>query len=351
MTSRFRFQHFLLAATLAVPLAAMAAPTYTIKVVAPAGSKAKGINASGQVVGSLLSGGHQHAFVYNGTSTFDLGTLGGLTSIAYGINDLGVVVGQADNTAGRPRAFSYYRGHMTNLGTLSGGDLSVATAINKLGVITGYSGTGALYAYGVYGFRYQSGHMQLLGALPAGQGSFGYSVNPGGMISGAAYEGPFTVPEYPNYPTIYKTNVPVKISSYEGEANGINDLGQVVGGINTYDLPLPHARRAFLWQPGIIGGTITRLGSLNDAIYDSYAVAINHNGQVIGNSAVSYSIDHPPYRPFIWTRRGGIHNLNSLIDPASGWEVIDAQAINDKGQIAGTACKKGLCYAVRLDHI
>ena len=36
-----------------------------------------------------------HAFVYDGTEMIDLGTLGGLFSVAYGINNDGVVVGYA----------------------------------------------------------------------------------------------------------------------------------------------------------------------------------------------------------------------------------------------------------------
>jgi probable HAF family extracellular repeat protein len=348
MTTRFSFQSIVVGAALLLPLSqAIAAPTYTVKVVAPAGSTAKGINASGQVVGSLLAGSNQHAFVYNGSHTYDLGTFGGPTSIAYGINDLGVVVGQADNAAGRPRAFSYYRGHKTNLGTFAGGDLSVATAINKTGVITGYAGTST----GLFGFRYANGHKQLLKALPAGLGSFGYAINDAGVVAGAAFEGPFTIPEYPNYPVIWKNNVPLKLSAYEGEANGINEHGQVVGGINTFDLPFPHGRRAFLWQPGTWKGTIIFLGSLDDSVFDSRALAINNNGVVVGNSAVSLSSERFGYQGFIWTRRGGIRNLNALIDPASGWTVTDAAAINDKGQIAGTACKAAVCYAVRLDHL
>jgi probable HAF family extracellular repeat protein len=353
MKTSSRFNGLLIAASLLFPLApAIASPVYTVKVVGPAGSAAKGINASGQVVGSLSFGSTRHAFVYNGTHTYDIGTLGGPMSIAYGINDYGVVVGQADNAAGRPRAFAYYHGHMTNLGTLPGGDLSVATAINRYGVITGYSGTGEPPDHGTYGFRYRSGHMVRLAALPAGLGSYGYSINNGGTIAGAAYEGPYTPPEYPNYPVIYKYNVPAKISGYQGEANGINDYGQVVGGINTYDLPFPHARRPFFWQPGSSSvGTITFLGSLDATLDDGYATAINNCGVVVGNSAVQLSSERYGYQGFVWTRRHGIRNLNALIDPASGWTVTEANAINCKGQIAGTACKDGACHTVRLDHV
>ena len=68
-------------------------------------SLSQGINAMGQVVGySYLAGNaEQHAFLWtpdvaNGTTgtMVDLGVLGGSYSIAYGINDLGVVVGSSN---------------------------------------------------------------------------------------------------------------------------------------------------------------------------------------------------------------------------------------------------------------
>lgn len=43
--------------------------------------------------------------------------------------------------------------------------------------------------------------------------------------------------------------------------------------------------------------------------------------------------------------------LNALIDPRQGWNITDAQAINDAGQIAATAFRNGRSYAVRLDLI
>jgi hypothetical protein len=47
-------------------------------------------------------------------------------------------------------------------------------------------------------------------------------------------------------------------------------------------------------------------------------------------------------------------DLNSLIDPASGWVITDAEGINGAQQIAATACRGGAigeCYAVRLDLV
>jgi probable HAF family extracellular repeat protein len=343
MTRLFSFSKLLFAAALTAPLAALAAPAYKIKVVGPAGSSAKGMNGYGQVVGTIQYGSTTRAFLYNGTSWANLGTLGGASSYAFGINDSGVVVGQADTSSGRSHAFSYWRGRMTDLGTL-GGDSSTATSINNSGVIVGYANVAGGWAYA---FRYQSGVMHNLGALPAGLGSYAYKINSKGVIAGASYEGPITFPEYPNYPVIYDGSTKKKISAYEGEANAINYYGKVVGGLNTWDLPLPHGRKAFLYD----GSTMTFLGSLDSTIADSSAVGINNVGQVIGYSNVRLSETNWDYRPFIYTALGGMRNLNTLIDTSTGWEVISADAINDNRQIAGTGCKAGKCYAVRLDPV
>ena len=84
-------------------------------------SDAYGINASGQVVGvSTTSNGYSHAFLYSGGSMTDLTPLEGfsLSSYALGINDSGQVVGWNDFQWGQPEGFLYSGGSMTDLGSL-----------------------------------------------------------------------------------------------------------------------------------------------------------------------------------------------------------------------------------------
>jgi probable HAF family extracellular repeat protein len=104
-------------------------------------SRAYGINDAGQIVGWSYPAGDAapHAFLWqNGTMT-DLGTLGGSFSLAYGINDAGQVVGYS-NTAGNDHAFLWQNGTMMDLGTL-GGSFSVAYGINDAGQVVGWSHT------------------------------------------------------------------------------------------------------------------------------------------------------------------------------------------------------------------
>ena len=46
-----------------------------------------------------------------------------------------------------------------------------------------------------------------------------------------------------------------------------------------------------------------------------------------------------------------MQSLNALIAPEQGWDINAPQAINDAGQIAATATRNGVQYAVRLDLI
>ena len=110
-------------------------------------ASAYGINAAGTIVGrSQTSGGDDHAFSYDpATHTMtDLGTLpGGSDSRAYGINNAGTIVGSSDTVGSHFHAFSYDPAThtMTDLGTLPGGDYSRAYGINDAGTIVGYSST------------------------------------------------------------------------------------------------------------------------------------------------------------------------------------------------------------------
>lgn len=93
----------------------------------------KAMNSSGEVVGSAQFPGSQqgHAFLYSGGQLIDLGTLGGQNSIAFAVNDSGVVVG--GNSGGGPsaHAFVYRDGVMVDLGA------GVARAINNAGEVVG----------------------------------------------------------------------------------------------------------------------------------------------------------------------------------------------------------------------
>jgi probable HAF family extracellular repeat protein len=92
-------------------------------------------------------------------------------------------------------------------------------------------------------------------------------------------------------------------------------------------------------------GTMTDLGLLGGS--RSFARGINSAGQIVGSSEWSIGQD---YHAFLYANHQMV-DLNSLIDPASGWRLTSANDINDAQQILATACRMNECSPVRLDLI
>jgi len=97
-------------------------------------------------------------------------------------------------------------------------------------------------------------------------------------------------------------------------AEGINDLGQVVGYAR---LPASsYNNHAFLWDPS---GTVQDIAP---TAIEAYAYDINNQGQVVGG--VKMSLDR---RPYIWTQNGGITQLSNGLG--------NANAISSNGKVTG----------------
>jgi probable HAF family extracellular repeat protein len=183
--------------------------------------------------------------------------------------------------------------------------------------------------------------MQNLGTLPSSIElySFGEAINKDARVAGSSSAGEFTPPEPPQHAFVTKDGGGlIDIGTFGGqrsEAFGINDHGKVVGTAATEEFRFSHA---FIWWRGA-KIDIGALDSGSAAAYD-----INNRGQVVGTTTAVSPMD----KAFLW-QRGKMVALDKLIDPASGWNITDARAINERQQIAGTGCKAGVCYAVRLD--
>jgi len=115
----------------------------------------------------------------------DFGTFGGDVSYGASINTGGQATGSASVSGGFDlRAFVYSDGHMTNLGTLSGGVDSYGNGINDSGQVTGY-GTYGGHTGVTHAFLYSDGMMVDLGTL-GGASSIGYGINNDGQVTGSA---------------------------------------------------------------------------------------------------------------------------------------------------------------------
>lgn len=109
---------------------------------------------------------------------------------------------------------------------------------------------------------------------------------------------------------------------YDDWANGINDLGRVVG----WSADSGYVYRGVLWtSPSAAPVILPGLGS------HTYAYAINRAGMMAGASITGSSQLHA----VVWTPDRVLHD----IDPAGTWSM--AAAVNDSGKVAGTVVRAG----------
>ena len=250
-----------------------------------------GVNASGTVVGYAFSADSStySAYYTTNTGSAPISTLGGDNNAATGINNDGMIVGYSETSAGSPvQAFSYSSGVLTPLGTLPGGTTSQANAVNSHGAIVGRADTSDGSLHAV---ALVGGTWIDLGVLPGYESSVASAISDAGDIAG-----------------------------WLGDAFGDS--------------------MAFLWTPSsnsmILLGTLTLDGN-------SQARGVNSSGSVVGTSdGIAFLYQN-----------SSMYDLNSLLDPAAAtaWQLTDAAAINDLGQIVGTGDIDGQTHAFLLDPL
>jgi len=194
-------------------------------------SRADGINATGAMCGVMtVPGGFVspfRAWLIDGTSQVELGTLGGDDSHGRAINDLGQVVGFAENTAGNRRAVRWDGASMTELGDL-GGTFGDAKAINNQGSVTGLSKDAA---GNFHGFVHDGVSMIALGSF-GGPWSEGRGINKFNDVVGQAeYPGGDRRAAHWSSGAITDLNnlIPAGTGWILTGAGGVNDLGQICG--------------------------------------------------------------------------------------------------------------------------
>ncbi|HEY2546545.1 MAG TPA: hypothetical protein VGI46_10805, partial [Candidatus Acidoferrum sp.] len=258
----------------------------------------------------LVSGNSCVAFAWQFGRMTQLPGLGGNNSIGTGDNNLGQIVGWAENAhqdptcaPPAPGATQFLQFEATlwqrdwhgnwqvrELPPYPGDPDGAATAINDLGQAVGISGQCgvAIGAYSaIHALLWENGQPLDLGNLGGHGWNTPGAINDRGVVAGFA--------------------------------NGPND---VIGG------QLQFRFLAFIWTRD---HGMQNLGTLpGDAM--SEATDINDQNQIVGVSFADFFFDNP--RAFIY-QNGTMTPLNSLIGSASAdWDISSTGGINDRGEIA-----------------
>jgi probable HAF family extracellular repeat protein len=299
---------------------------------------------------------------------------GGLDfSRAYGLNDLGQVIGDSE-TGGGQRAFIWDSTNgMVDLGVLanvSNANFSVASKITNDGVIVGESGRTPDIGWDrrVFTWKASNGMVDVGLSHPVSA----RDINEQGIIAGSFAN----IPVVGSPTTSWQTIGPMPSGNDYRYSWGINNLNHVVGvdvvGNVGHDLSSAFLR-AFHWSestglqylPSLLGGSsdahawmindsgqivglaensvgrtavlwdssfgIVDLGDLPGGVEDAVAHDINEVGQIVG-----FGANASGYRATFWNGNSGPVDLNNqLLNPLPGYVLTDARGINSHGQIVG----------------
>src|SRR5205085_2185956 len=108
-----------------------------------------GVNEYGVVVGSINAESGWHAFRWKAGLVTDLGTLGGPSSNALGVNGDGIVAGWSMRADGVQRAVAWTAQGIVDLGSLVDGGCSYANGINSAGLAVGHATDGMVISHAV----------------------------------------------------------------------------------------------------------------------------------------------------------------------------------------------------------
>jgi probable HAF family extracellular repeat protein len=225
-------------------------------------------------------------------------------------------------------------GVVTALAGLPGADASEATGVNNLGQIVGYSSAGS----GRHAVEWNAaGVVTDLGIVPGAQSiSSANGINDLGEVVGLDNPTHLTVVavrwingQLDDFGTAEQDDV-------EGtDANAVNDFGEIVG--SDYLIHGLGSHRVVRWNAD---GSYVQLPYLTGAGGAGSAEAINNLGVVVGSSPTTTLAQRHAVR---WDQHGNVTDLGTVpggIDSA-------ASGINDLGAIAGSAIDaNGMTHAV-----
>lgn len=336
-----------------------------------ADARAWALNESGVAVGSAnkyidgkLNNFRSVRWGASETAATELDNLGvteyGTGAAAYGLNEAGIAVGYAEINIG-----GYYKGQtatrwdasgtgvtaLSNLWTdNSGWPYSYATDINNAGVIVGsmskYTDGTSL---GQRAVRWDSsGQPTELGNIATRDDGYAYArasaVTDSGVIAGEAQKYAGSADLGPRAVRWNAAGIPTELGNLGTDADGVtsvgpsamNEAGVIVGYAERYVNGnyvggSDHKEvRAVRWNASSAEAIeLEALGQDALGITSSFANDINSFGIVVGSAQKYVDGILVGDRAVMWDASGSVTDLNSLIDPSSGWTLLRATSISD----------------------
>ncbi|NML18367.1 PEP-CTERM sorting domain-containing protein [Azohydromonas caseinilytica] len=255
-----------------------------------------------------------HGFLWRDGTLHDLGTA--VSGLA--LNDRGAVAGTRRGADGSARAFLWRDGRFTDLNDALGAGSAEANGINASGQITG-TADGRAYVWDGRRVRYLD--------LPGATGSTGADISDRGVVGGAferANDGLDARAFVARDGRVEVLPEPI-VFEFGGryEALAVNDKGSAV--VRYWD---------YNW--GDIGSSLYLDGRLIDLGVNRLAMDINARDWAVGTNFWEVNEDEFVRTAMLY-RADGSRDLNGLLVAASAarWDLQIANAINDRGQIAG----------------
>jgi probable HAF family extracellular repeat protein len=241
------------------------------------------------------------AFYWHNGRMFAQPTLGGPNASGFGVNDLGELAGTAENNvieptcAGTGEVLQYKpviwkSGHIYQLPTLSGDPVGVVYAINNFGQAvgsTGQCGAGNVGDVQEHGVLWQNGKAIDLGNLGSAINNNPEDINCRGDVVGFAnLAGDETFHAY-----LWRKGVMTDLGTLPGDVHSvgqaINCQGQVVGRTSDADFN----GVGYLWENGVMSDLNTLIPA-DSPLYITDANGINDLGQIVAVGVTSAGEEH-----------------------------------------------------------
>lgn len=321
------------------------------------GFAANAITNSGHIVGSKFFGTDRHGALWPSTQStaIDLGTLPGFTtSMALDINPRGEIVGLAPNldfSDVRPLFWASSQSAPIELPGLPVDLVGEAFHINPHGQIVGiFFALGGPVQRAVFWPNSNAAPVYLRDLSDQFPHSFASSINPSGNIIGHGCDADFVECHVAFWANSAST--PVALASPGGEflytdiglvngfSPGLNNAGSMVGYAYNSDFS---ETRAVFWASNSSPAVIL---STTDEFSNGTAEGISDKGQIVGEA---FNSDFSDLHAFMWpsATSQGI-DLNTLLPPDLGWELVVARGINNRGEIVGAGFLNGTLHAYAL---